>query len=306
MALYLPKTGGPRFAVLLLLLLVLTTACVLASWPIARAGYEAFSLQQAELLPLEAQAYIEPGVPTSPHHELLPEPLARAHDESPQATYHLWQESITAYSDEEAPALLHGRQDVQDHAATIRYYVPQELELLVAAAIAHQASDAKDRPFGTDTVEVLWRELVDEDASVGIAQIREDEIAEWIPQLRGEDPLAPEVAIRVMNAKLMAADLYMTKRYGQVSPTDRAMLLALVQNLTSHRAMAATIDFFFQEAGGDWDVMLAGDLALRYDWQEQLRLVLVHVDWLIAQGWTPLTGMDRQNWRQIAFSQPLP
>ena len=55
-----------------------------------------------------------------------------------------------------------------------------DLELLVAASIAHQASEIRDRPFGTDLVEEFWRLHMKANASVGIAQLRPEEVVYWL------------------------------------------------------------------------------------------------------------------------------
>jgi len=111
------------------------------------------------------------------------------------------------------------------------------------------------------------------------------------------------VAVRVMTAKLSKANHYILRTYGKTPETDRLMLLALVQNTTTEIGMHRTIDYFFRDAGRDWDVMLASEEAELLDWREQLRLILVHVDWLIAAGWTEPADLDRDLWSRIAFSE---
>ena len=124
-------------------------------------------------------------------------------------TYLLWKEGIsTSTSALGAVAPAHGREDVLTYADAIHASVSMDLELLVAASIAHQASDIRDRPFGTDLVEEFWRQHMKANASVGIAQLRPEEVVYWAPELVGQDLLAPEVAIRVMAAKLSKANHY--------------------------------------------------------------------------------------------------
>lgn len=105
-----------------------------------------------------------------------------------------------------------------------------------------------------------------------------------------------------MSAKLTEADRYLRSRHQEIPPTDRYMLLALAQNTASPQAMHMTIDYFFGTAGRDWQQMLASELARQWDWQEQLRLVVLHWDWLVATGWLAPPGVDINLWRQIAFS----
>ncbi len=196
---------------------------------------------------------------------------------------------------------VHGRQDVLANGELIRRFAVQDMELIVAAAIAHQASDFKDRPFGADAVETFWLDNVDADASVGIAQLRASEVVYWAPELIGADLLDPEVAVRVMTGKLEKADQYIRRSYPDASATDRIMLLALIQNDSSEIAMHNTVDAFFVTAGGDWETLLLLDEAKSRDWSEQLRLVLVQFDWLVSQGWQKPAGVDRDRWAQIAF-----
>ena len=111
-------------------------------------------------------------------------------------TYLLWKEGIsTSTSALGGAAPAHGREDVLTYADVIYASVSVDLELLVAASIAHQASDIRDRPFGTDLVEQFWRQQIKTNASVGIAQLRPEEVVDGAPELVGQDLLAPEVAI---------------------------------------------------------------------------------------------------------------
>lgn len=224
---------------------------------------------------------------------------ARLRSES--VTYDLVQEPVSFFSAPGNTPFVHGRQDVLANGELIRRFAVKEMELIVAAAIAHQASDFKDRPFGADAVETFWLDNVNADASVGIAQLRASEVVYWAPELVGADLLDPEVAVRVMIAKLEKANHYIRRTYPGASVTDRIMLLALVQNDSSEIAMHNTVDAFFVTAGGDWETLLLLDEAKSRDWAEQLRLVLVQFDWLVSQGWQKPAGIDRGRWAQIAF-----
>lgn len=217
--------------------------------------------------------------------------------------YDLWQLGISSLSGLGPISPLQGRREVMRHADEIRQWAPDDLELLVAASIAHQASDFKDRPFGTDAVEAVWRALIDDNISVGIAQLRRDEVASWAPYLQGVDLLSPEMAIFVMIGKLRQSNDYILYRHPKIADTDRYMLLALAQNTSSSESMRSTVDFFVDVADGDWMTMLASARAKEYDWQEQLRLVQLHVDWLIDQGWPAPSGLDRDYWSRVAFSE---
>lgn len=229
--------------------------------------------------------------------------MSSAGGEEPTGTYLLWQDGITYSSALGPAALIHGREDVLANAEAIRKWAPADLELLVAASIAHQASDVKDRPFGLNLVEEFWREHVNANASVGIAQLRPEEVGYWAPEMVGCDLLTPEVAIRVMTAKLAKANRAIKLAYPDASDSDRYMLLALAQNASSDLTVQKTIDYFFQEAGQDWQAMLASEWGQEQDWQEQLRLVLVHLDWLLTQGWEKPAGLDRDYWARLAFTE---
>lgn len=63
------------------------------------------------------------------------------------------------------------------------------------------------------------------------------------------------------------------------------------------------MDLFFA-AGEDWLQMLADDEDLQRNWRLQLRLVLVHMDWLANQGWPLTENLDLIYWSRIAFSAP--
>ncbi len=218
-----------------------------------------------------------------------------------RVTYSIWQGAVSSISDWAETPPAHGRIDVEINAAKIRAVAPRLLELMVAAAIAHQASDFKDRPFGTDAVEGFWVDHVDPDASIGIAQLRSSEVVEWLPELAGCDLMDPYNAIMIMTAKIAVADRYMRDVYGDLPITDRYMLLALVQNTSDRTAMQQTIDYFVHDAGRDWETMLQSELGQQRDWREQLRLILLQVDWLIEQNWQAPPGVDLEYWRRVAF-----
>lgn len=218
--------------------------------------------------------------------------------------YNLWRWGIGSLSSLGPVSPIHGRIEVLTHADEIKRWAPANLQLIVAASIAHQASDFKDRPFGTDALETVWRDLVDDNISVGIAQLRQQEVLHWAPYLHGADLLTPETAIRIMAAKISQANAYILHTYAQVSDTDRFMLLALAQNTTSADAMRSTVDHFFMVAGGDWLKMLQSEEELAKNWRLQLRLVLIHLDWLVEQGWPIPDGIDLAYWSHVAFSTP--
>jgi len=223
----------------------------------------------------------------------------------PVLRYGVWQTAITYYSrlGWVSSPLLHGRSDVVTNADLIRRYTPDHLELMVAASIAHQASDPKDRPYGTDAVEKVVG-LIDSDQSVGIAQLRPGEIEEWAPALAGRSRFEPDVAIRVMAAKLQDTERYIlwqAMEYGSTSQTSRFMLLALAQNCSESSQVRRTVDTFFGYRGS-WEEMLR-DEQFGALWTEQLRLILVHVDWLTSQGWELPEGVDLDAWRQTAFAE---
>ena len=41
----------------------------------------------------------------------------------------------------------------------------------------------------------------------------------------------------------------------------------------------------------------------RLNWRKQLRLVFLHADWLLGQGWETPDGLDRTRWAAVAFSE---
>jgi hypothetical protein len=221
-----------------------------------------------------------------------------------KVNYVIWQAAMTIAS---TPApfasqpLCHGRADVRRHRQTIRQHAKSEHALIVAASIAHQASDFKDRPYGQD-----WGErtqlLIMPNASVGIAQLKASEVSDWAPDLTGESLLKPEVAIRVMAAKIEASDQYILERaeaYGGITKTDRFMLLSMTQNMTSRSRVEGFVDTFFDQ-GKSWDKVLANDTN-----REQLRFVMLHIDWLRLSGWELPEGVDLDRWRRVAFEGDL-
>lgn len=215
--------------------------------------------------------------------------------------YALWQSGISAGSSPLAIKLSHGRADVTRYRHYIIGLASRDLQLITAAAIAHQASDLKDRPFGVDTIEEVWRSYVDENASVGIAQLRPSEVPDWAPRLAGQDLLDPAIAVGVMAAKLRTADRYILQHEQPISTSDRYMLLALVQNMTSESSAQVAIDSFIVENRRSWRRTLASEMAEHGDWLEQLRLMLVQIEWLAGQGWEVPAGLDLEYWRLVAF-----
>jgi hypothetical protein len=61
----------------------------------------------------------------------------------------------------------------------------------------------------------------------------------------------------------------------------------------------ALLPFF--EYGGSWDQMLS-DQQHGDKWKQQLRLMVLHIDWLILQGWELPEGVDLDYWRRTAFA----
>jgi RHS repeat-associated protein len=211
--------------------------------------------------------------------------------------YGIWQAGMTYYSGygRVPHPLLHGRNDAAANTASIKRSAPRHLELMVAASIAHQASDPKDRPYGTDVIDV--------GKSQGIAQLQLSEIETWAPSLAGGSRHDPEVAISVMTGKLQYAEfaiLGAQKEGGIISKTDRYMLLALAQNCAKARQIQDTIATFLG-AGRDWDQAFDDPLAKRNDWKEQLRLMVLHIDWLLLNGWELPEGVDLYYIREKAF-----
>jgi hypothetical protein len=284
------------------LTVILTASLIATLLPTAMAQKPAGTVQP-DLAVNEPENPHSLGYRTAGYGE-TPSELVSSENQTWRATYLLWKEGIsTSTSALGAVAPAHGREDVLTYADAIHASVSLDLELLVAASIAHQASDIRDRPFGTDLVEEFWRQHMKANASVGIAQLRPEEVVYWAPELVGQDLLAPEVAIRVMAAKLSKANHYILRTYSAVDPTDRYMLLAIVQNTSSEPAMRRTIDYFFHGAKRNWNEMLYSAQGERLNWRKQLRLVFLHADWLLSQGWEKPAGLDSTRWATVAFSE---
>lgn len=284
------------------LTVILTASLIVTLLPTALAQKPAGTVQP-DLAVNEPENPHSLGYRTAGYGE-APSELVSSENQTWRATYLLWKEGIsTSTSALGAVAPAHGREDVLTYADAIHASVSMDLELLVAASIAHQASDIRDRPFGTDLVEEFWRQHMKANASVGIAQLRPEEVVYWAPELVGQDLLAPEVAIRVMGAKLSKANHYILRTYSAVDPTDRLMLLAIVQNTSNEPAMRGTIDYFFQGSKRNWNEMLYSAQGERLNWRKQLRLVFLHADWLLSQGWETPDGLDRTRWAAVAFSE---
>lgn len=189
---------------------------------------------------------------------------------------------------------LHGRADVLDTEYLITALAgdyPDVEPIMVAAAIAEQASDV-ERVFGLDVLEKAVLSLSEEnDLSVGIAQLRPQEAASL--GLEDTDLFDPETAVRGMYVKIQAAneriDL-LDDPDAPISLTDRMMLLSLAQNEIGN------IDEFFS-LQSDWTLMLGRDNHARV-----MRYFLVHLDWLIVNGWTLPEDVDLVQWRETVFS----
>jgi hypothetical protein len=192
---------------------------------------------------------------------------------------------------------VHGRNDVETNTDTIRRMAPQELELIVAASIAHQASDPKDRPYGSSFIDYVGK-------SQGIAQLRPGEIDRWAPKYTGGSPQDSEVAVAAMAGKLdYANNMIFAAQAGtgrSISKTDQYMLLALTQNCAEEAQIQKTVSTFFA-AEGNWGVVFGTDYAINHDWKEQLRLMILHIDWLLLNGWTLPQGVDIWDMREKAF-----
>ncbi len=189
---------------------------------------------------------------------------------------------------------LHGRADVTANAETILAQGGEYLDvppILVAAAIAEQASDV-ERLFGLDVLEKTVLQFPGKDnMSIGIAQLRPAE-AQTLG-LGAADLFDPEVAVRGMYAKIQQGNQRIDQLQDPAAPlsrTDRYMLLSLAQN------NASVIEYFF-ELDGDW-----GQFLLHGNNARVMRYYLTHLDWLVANGWTLPEGVDLARWRQIVFS----
>jgi hypothetical protein len=65
--------------------------------------------------------------------------------------------------------------------------------------------------------------------------------------------------------------------------------------------MEKTVDTFFDE-GRRWDRAFESDYADKKDWKEQLRLIVLHIDYLLFHGWELPDGVDLNYMREQAFS----
>jgi hypothetical protein len=181
-----------------------------------------------------------------------------------------------------------GRHVAQDNLDTIRA-VADDDALLVAASIADQSSDPK--------------ELIYEGASIGIAQLREGEVERWTPSLAGASRRDPSVAIQVMTAKLQHMDTRISRQLGSnVSATDRYMLTALAQNYSDESYMKTTIDLYAQ-SGGDWQAIFGTDNGQRWHWRTQLRLMVLQLEAMLAEGLELPPGVDLEKMKEEAFKE---
>ena len=216
---------------------------------------------------------------------------------------------------------MHGRKDILNNAEAIQEITQQycanhpcpEDATLIAAAIAHQASDPTDRPFSWDVVDVFtefaheqgWKERP---PSVGIAQLTREEFANLrktghLDICKSDDLYDPEVAIYGMSAKLWAAYDRIKeyeKEFRELSLTDRAMLFALAQN----EGAGVVNTFFSSEVDMDWDKMLreVPERDKRETYTRNLRYVALHIDWLVGKGWSWPPDIDMNYWRVTAFT----
>ncbi len=194
--------------------------------------------------------------------------------------------------------LLHGRSDVLNNADLIRRVAaeyPAVAPVMVAAAIAEQASDV-ERIFGLDILEQTTLFLPGkENMSVGIAQIRPTEAVSLGIALDPMDLFDPEIAVRGMVAKYRVTNEHIDSNQNPGAPlslTERYMLLSLGQN-----SPGVADDFY--AAAGNWAVLLGQNNNARV-----MRYFLVHLDWLLANGWELPEDVDLDFWRKVAFSSP--
>ncbi len=236
-----------------------------------------------------------------------------------QRRYLLYQIAMTGISTGLIPP-VHGRADTVNYREDI-FKITQEYcgeapcsELdatLVAAAIAHQASDPIDRPFGTswgdEFTEFLYEQgVTSRSPSIGMAQLTDGELvklrnAGYLNDCSGNDPYDPEVAIYGMTAKLHQANdtlILYERSHGQLPPTDRMMLLAIAQNEGSSVVHA------FYNADRDWDKLIRENKSVdkRETYARNLRYMALHIDWLVATGWPWPKEIDMNRWRQAAFT----
>lgn len=202
----------------------------------------------------------------------------------------LW--SLRAYS---------GREEVirnaeKIHALTTDYSVDATL---VAASIAEQASDV-ERIAGDFSER--FTQLKPGSQSLGIAQLHRYELEEFqaqglLPSDMRPDPYNPEMAIRGMAAKIQVQDEYLgtimaANPHIKVTATDRWMLLALAQNCGT-----ISTDKFFGEAKGRWGRMLSLE-----NYQSILRYFVMHLEWLIANGWEIPDDVSINYWKMVVFN----
>jgi hypothetical protein len=243
--------------------------------------------------------HVYPGEETAPEGDLLWKARYAVYQELTtywSRTYISW-DGVEVVSVEANPiALLHGRSDVLDNDALIVEIAPDYPEvpaILVAAAIAHQASDI-ERAFGVDLLEQIVLNVPGFDnMSIGIAQLRPSETESL--GLGDVDLFEPEIAIRGMFSKITAGCARIDALQSPISPlpaTDRLMLLSLAQNSPT------AVDAFFA-AGGDWPTVLS-----HANNQRVMRYFLVHLDWLLETGWELPGEIDLERWRATVFSAP--
>jgi hypothetical protein len=171
--------------------------------------------------------------------------------------------------------------------------------IMTAASIAHQASDIVERPFGCvvfDEAQAGLGILLGKDTSKGIAQLRQQEIEQLVGP--GADPYDPTDAIKGMYAKLAQANAKISAYDSSIGMTDRYMLLAIAQNSNAGNP----IDYFFGDGSREWSEMINRE---KYgdNWTFQLRQVLLHLEWMVAQGWELPEGVDLQQWQQTVFGE---
>ncbi|MBN1920457.1 MAG: hypothetical protein JW892_04385 [Anaerolineae bacterium] len=205
-------------------------------------------------------------------------------------------DKASAQENEMEIRLLHGRADVQNNAEHILaegQNYPEIPPVLVAAAIAEQASDV-ERLFGVDTLEKAALVVPGlENMSIGIAQLRPEEALEL--GLGDVDLFDPEAAIQGMFAKIHLGNMRITELENPSDPltlTERYMLLSLAQNGTSE------VDEYFA-LGGDWKRILTQGNNARV-----MRYFLVHLDWLLLNGWELPGDVALDAWRETVFSTP--
>jgi hypothetical protein len=167
----------------------------------------------------------------------------------------------------------------------------------LAAGIMNQGSSWM-RPFGTDTLDRLqistglpssfpFSDKFGPEASIGIAQLTASEVNEYLPGCSHECALQPGKAIESMAVKIAAAAALLP---GDISMTDRLMVLALAQNngpgaanlyLSNNREWSG----IYQAIPDDWD---------------QLGKVLENIRYLTSTGDFILPeGVDLERWEEI-------